>query len=70
MEYIYGYGEYFKIIFYILVSMAFVTGVILMVSPNTFEALNKVLRKEFGLRKKFFPKLEDEKIEVIDQECA
>ncbi|MCK5179984.1 MAG: hypothetical protein KAR32_10680 [Candidatus Omnitrophica bacterium] len=59
----------FNMIFYILVSFGFVVGIILMVAPTAYESLNDALQKEYGIKKRFIPKIEDTKIEAIDSIC-
>jgi len=58
-----------NMIFYILVSVGFVIGIILMVAPKSYETLNEALQKEYGIKTRFIPKLEDSKIEVVDDVC-
>ena len=58
-----------NMIFYILVSLGFVVGIILMVAPKAYESLNEALQKEYGIKTRFIPKLEDTKIETVDNIC-
>ncbi len=60
-------GSSSKMVFYILISFSFVIGIILMISPEGFDALNKSFQKEFGIRTRLVPKLEDTFIDVIDR---
>ena len=67
MEILYNLTESsFNMIFYILVSFGFLVGIILMVAPNAYESLNEALQKEYGIKKRFIPKIEDTKFEVVD----
>ena len=50
-----------------MVSFAFFVGIVLMVSPEAFEALNRALQKEYGLKTRLVPKLENTSIDVIDK---
>ena len=59
----------FNMIFYIMVSLGFVVGIILMVAPKAFDSLNEALQKEYGIKKRFIPKIEDTKIEAVDDFC-
>lgn len=56
-----------KMFFYIMISFSFFVGIILTIAPEAFESLNRTLQKEYGLKKKFFPKLEDTKVDVVDR---
>lgn len=58
-----------NMIFYILVSFGFVIGVILMVAPGAYDTFNQALQKEYGLKMRFIPKVEDTKINTIDEIC-
>lgn len=55
------------LLFQLFLSISFFVGVILMVSPEGFEAFNKALQKEYGIKKRFIPKLEDTSVHVIDK---
>jgi hypothetical protein len=68
MEILYGITESsFNMIFYILVSIGFFVGIILMVAPDAYKSLHDALQKEYGIKKRFIPKIEDTKIETIDR---
>lgn len=67
MSRILGLNESVNLVFYLLVSIGFVVGIILMVAPKAFESLNKSLQKEYGLKKRILPQLEDASIEVVDK---
>jgi hypothetical protein len=54
-------------VFYIMVSIGFVIGIILMVAPEAFEKFNNVLKQEYGFKFRFFKKIEDTQIEHIDR---
>lgn len=56
-------------VFHIMVSIGFFVGIILMVAPKAFDSLDEALQKEYGIKKRFIPKIEDTKIDVIDQIC-
>ncbi len=56
-----------NMVFYIMVSFGFVVGIILMVSPEAFESLNKALQKEYGFKTQLLPKLESTVFNVIDK---
>lgn len=56
-----------KLFFHLMVSIAFVVGIILMVSPEAFETLNRALQKEYGLKTRIMPSLENTSIDVVDK---
>jgi hypothetical protein len=56
----------FNMIFLLLVSIGFFVGIMLMVSPEAYETLDKSLQKEYGIKKRFVPKIEDTKIHTVD----
>jgi len=66
-------GDFFGILlstemfFKIMVSFGFFIGIVLMISPEAFESLNKKLQKEYGLRMRLVPKIEDKYVDVIDR---
>lgn len=53
--------------FYIMVSIGFVIGLILMVAPEAFVTFNKALNQEYGFKFRFLKKIEDDKIDHIDR---
>ena len=53
--------------FYIMVSIGFVIGIILMVAPEAYELLSKALNREYGLKHRFFRKIENDKFENLDR---
>lgn len=57
----------FDIIFYIFVSFGFFVGIVLMVSPEAFDSLNKALSKEYGLKTRLLPKIELKAIYILDK---
>ena len=54
-------------IFYMMVSIGFVIGIILMVAPEAFVTFNRALNREYGFKFRFFRKLEDDKNESLDR---
>lgn len=58
-----------NMIFYILVSIGFTIGIILMVAPKAFDTFNEALQREYGIKKRFIPKVEDTKVGDIDGLC-
>ncbi|MFA5060655.1 MAG: hypothetical protein WC676_08550 [Candidatus Omnitrophota bacterium] len=57
----------YKLFFYIMVSFAFVVGLILMVSHEAFTAFDKALQKEYGLKTRLIPRIENTSFHIIDQ---
>ena len=60
----------FHMIFYIIISLGFAVGIIIVVAPDAFEILNKALNKEYGLRFRFFKKIEDSKLGSLERLVA
>jgi len=60
----------FHMIFYIMISIGFAVGIIIVVAPNAFEILNKSLNKEYGFRFRFFKKIEDSKLGSLERLVA
>lgn len=56
-----------KIIFTLMVSLSFFIGIILLVAPEAYQALNKSLQKEYGLKVRLLPKIENSANFSIDQ---
>ncbi len=56
-----------KIIFFLMLSFSFFVGILLMVSREGFDAFNKALQKEYGLRKRIAPQIEDTHVDVVDK---
>ena len=63
----YEFLEIVKFLLYILVSFGFFTGIVLMVSPEAFDALNRALSKEYGIKTRLVPKIELTAIHVLDK---
>ena len=51
----------------IMISFAFFIGIVLVISPKAFYTLNKAFQREYGIRRRILPKLEDVRIDVIDK---
>ena len=64
---LWGLGVSAKVFFHVMVSVAFIVGILLMVAPDVFQALNRILQKEYGMRKRVAPKLEETQIDVIER---
>ena len=64
---IFGLEVSARFFFHIMVSFAFFVGLILMASPEAFETLNRALQKEYGLKTRIIPSLENTSIDVIDK---
>ena len=56
-----------ELIFYFLVSLGFFVGIVLMVSPEAFDVLNKALSKEYGIKTRLIPRIELKAIHILDK---
>ena len=56
-----------KFFFNIMVSFSFFVGVFLMASPDAFKAIDKALQKEYGMRKRLVPHIEDSYFNTLDK---
>ena len=56
-------------IFYLLVSFGFVIGIVLMVSPEAFNSFSEALKKEYGVKKRIIPKIENTMTSIMDDLC-
>ena len=54
-----GFFESAEFFFYIMTSFAFFVGIMLIVSYKSFETFNTSLQKEYGLKKRIAPKIEN-----------
>lgn len=65
-------GEFFEIgrssnmFFYVLVSLGFVTGLLLLISPKGFDLFNNALNQEYGITQRLFPGIEDKRFEQLE----
>jgi len=55
-----------QMIVYLMLSLAFFVGIMLVVSQEAFHHFNDALRKEYGIRQRFFRKLEDNEFHFVD----
>ena len=55
-----------KFFIYLMLAFAFFVGVLLLVSDEAFSLFNKDLQKEYGLKKRLFPKIEDSWYGFVD----
>ncbi len=62
-----GIFDAVQFIFYILVSFGFFVGIVLMVSPEAFDALNKALGREYGIKTRLVPRVELTAIHILDK---
>jgi len=61
-----GVSESIEFVAYIMLSLAFFVGIMLTISQEAFEHFNAALQKEYGIRKKLMPKLENTKTNFVD----
>ena len=64
---VFGLDVSAKILIYIMISFSFFVGIILMVSQEAFSAFHKSLQKEYGLKRRLSPKIENTYIDFIDR---
>jgi len=55
------------LVLHFLVSFGFFVGIVLMVSPEAFDALNRALSKEYGIKTRLVPKIELATIHMLDK---
>ena len=56
-----------KLFFNIMVSFAFFIGIILMAAPEAFQSVDNAMKKEYGIKKRLVPKLEDASVDAVDK---
>ena len=56
----------FKLVIYFMLSLAFFVGILLLVSQEAFNIFNDDLKKEYGIKKRLFPKIEDQWFNLVD----
>ncbi len=59
--------EIIKLVLRFLISFSFFIGIVLIVSPEAFDALNKALSKEYGIKTRFIPRMELKAIHILDK---
>ena len=63
----FGLGMSVKLFFHLMISFSFFVGIILMVSSEAFESVSHVFLKEYGVKTKVFPPLENTVTDAIDK---
>ena len=61
-----GIPNAYQTFVYLMLSFAFVVGLMLTVSQESFEHFRKSLEKEYGYKKRLFPKIENIQNHFID----
>ena len=56
-----------SMIIYLMLSFSFTIGIILMVSQESFMELNKALQREYGVKRRLIPGVEDTQNYFIDR---
>ena len=64
---LFGLDVSLQFLVYLMLSFSFFIGIILLVSPNAFDALNTALQKEYGIKRRLAPKVEDSRIDFVDR---
>ena len=61
-----GLTESMRFLVFLMLSFSFFIGIVLMVSHEAFAHLNQAFQKEYGLKKRLLPKLENIRVSFID----
>jgi len=61
-----GIADGYQVFIYLMLSFAFVVGLMLTVSEESFEHFRRSLEKEYGYKKRLFPKIEHIQNHFID----
>ena len=56
-----------RMFFIMMVSFSFFVGVFLMASPDAFKAIDKALQKEYGIKTRFVPHIENSYFDALDK---
>ena len=56
-----------KFLIFLMLSLAFFVGLLLLVSHEAFAVFHSKLQQEFGLKRRIAPKLEDTQVDVVDK---
>ena len=61
-----GLNESLSMIIYFMLSFAFFVGIMLLVSQESFVHFNSALEKEYGLKHRLIPKIENTQNKFVD----
>ena len=64
---VFGLDVSARVLVDLMLSFSFFVGLILVVSREAFGAFHKALQKEYGLKRRLAPKLEDSGSDIIDK---
>ena len=64
---IFGLDLSVNFIVYLMLSFAFFVGILLMVSQEAFVQFNNSLEREYGMKRRIIPKMEDTCFDFIDK---
>ena len=56
-----------KVLVDLFLSFSFFVGIVLMVSREAFGAFHQALQKEYGLKRRLAPKIEDKRFDLVDK---
>ncbi len=56
-----------KFLVFLMLSFSFFVGIILLVSSDAFRSFNQALQKEYGLKRRIAPQLEDARVDFVDR---
>jgi hypothetical protein len=62
-----GLGVSARFLFQLLLGISFFIGIMLIVSGEAYGILHKELQKEYGIKKRLAPKIENTEIDLIDR---
>ena len=61
-----GVNDSLSMIVYIMISFSFFVGILLLVSQEAFQHFNSALEREYGIRYRISPKLENNQNKFLD----
>ena len=56
-----------KFLIFLMLSLAFFVGLLLLVSHEAFQSFHNKLQQEFGLKRRIAPKLENTQVDIVDK---
>ena len=59
-------GGTMNVVIFLLLSLSFFIGILLIISRESFISLNKALQQEYGIKRRLAPVVEDAYIDVVD----
>ena len=56
-----------KMIIYLMLSFSFFVGIMLIISQEAFQHFNEALQKEYGIKTRILPNVEDKRVHLVDK---